>query len=130
MIENEPFQALATPWPTSVLPSYSATLAPAYREVLVLREIEELSYKEIAGVVGSPVGTVMSRLFRGRRLLQERLFGYAVEQGVLLTAYRDVARIANTIYHKRLFYIMLEQFLMKVWGKIHLLIGTHVLLCW
>ena len=34
-------------------------------------------------IVGIPVGTVMSRLFRGRRLLQERLFGYAVETGVL-----------------------------------------------
>jgi RNA polymerase sigma factor (sigma-70 family) len=39
------------------------------RECLVLREIEELSYKEIARVVGAPIGTVMSRLWRGRRLL-------------------------------------------------------------
>jgi RNA polymerase sigma-70 factor (ECF subfamily) len=39
------------------------------RECLVLREIEELSYKEIARVVGAPIGTVMSRLWRGRKLL-------------------------------------------------------------
>lgn len=39
------------------------------REVLVLREIEELAYKDIAAVTGTPVGTVMSRLWRARRLL-------------------------------------------------------------
>ena len=39
------------------------------RECLVLREIEELSYKEIARVVDAPIGTVMSRLWRGRKLL-------------------------------------------------------------
>ncbi len=41
-----------------------------YREVLVMREIEELSYKEIAGVASIPMGTVMSRLSRARKLLQ------------------------------------------------------------
>ena len=40
-----------------------------FREVLVLRELEELSYKEIASVVGVPVGTVMSRLARGREMM-------------------------------------------------------------
>ena len=39
------------------------------RECLILREIEELSYKEIARVIGAPIGTVMSRLWRGRKLL-------------------------------------------------------------
>jgi RNA polymerase sigma-70 factor (ECF subfamily) len=41
-----------------------------YREVIVLREINELSYREIADVIGAPVGTVMSRLARGRALLR------------------------------------------------------------
>jgi RNA polymerase sigma-70 factor (ECF subfamily) len=41
------------------------------RECLVLREIEELSYKEIARIIDVPVGTVMSRLWRGRKLLAE-----------------------------------------------------------
>src|ERR1700677_4879565 len=40
-----------------------------YREVVVLRELEELSYKEIAVIVGIPMGTVMSRLGRGRQQL-------------------------------------------------------------
>jgi RNA polymerase sigma factor (sigma-70 family) len=44
-----------------------------YREVLILREWEELSYKEIAQIVDVPLGTVMSRLSRGRRELHDRL---------------------------------------------------------
>ena len=44
-----------------------------FREIVVLREIEELSYKEIAAVTGTPIGTVMSRLSRGRKLLAEYL---------------------------------------------------------
>ena len=40
------------------------------REVIVLREINDLSYDEIAGVVGVPIGTVMSRLARGRSMLR------------------------------------------------------------
>lgn len=46
-----------------------------YRAVLVLREIEQLSYDEIAAVLKCPVGTVRSRLARGRRLLAEKLRG-------------------------------------------------------
>jgi RNA polymerase sigma-70 factor (ECF subfamily) len=44
-----------------------------FREVVVLREMEELSYKEIANVVDLPLGTVMSRLARGRKRLQALL---------------------------------------------------------
>jgi RNA polymerase sigma-70 factor (ECF subfamily) len=47
-----------------------ADLPTVFREVLVLRELEDLSYKDIARVVGIPVGTVMSRLARARALLQ------------------------------------------------------------
>jgi RNA polymerase sigma-70 factor (ECF subfamily) len=50
-----------------------AALPAQFREVLVLRELEDLSYKEIARVVGVPMGTVMSRLARARRLLAESI---------------------------------------------------------
>jgi RNA polymerase sigma factor (sigma-70 family) len=46
-----------------------------FREVIVMRELEELSYKEISGVVRVPIGTVMSRLARARKRLQECLTG-------------------------------------------------------
>ncbi len=49
------------------------SLAPEFREVIVLRELEGLSYKEISDVAGVPVGTVMSRLSRARKRLQEAL---------------------------------------------------------
>jgi len=45
-------------------------LPPDFREVLILREIEELSYKEISQIAEIPIGTVMSRLARGRALLE------------------------------------------------------------
>jgi RNA polymerase sigma factor (sigma-70 family) len=44
-------------------------LSVEFREVIVMRELEELSYKQIAGIVGIPIGTVMSRLGRGRKQL-------------------------------------------------------------
>jgi len=50
-----------------------AALPIAYREVLVLRELEDLSYNEIARIAGIPVGTVMSRLARARGLLRQAL---------------------------------------------------------
>lgn len=50
-----------------------ARLPAAFREVIVLKEIEELSYKEIALIAGIPIGTVMSRLSRGRKLLADYL---------------------------------------------------------
>lgn len=49
-----------------------AALPVEFREALVLREMEDMSYREIATVTGVPIGTVMSRLARGRALLRER----------------------------------------------------------
>src|SRR5882762_938890 len=50
-----------------------AALSAQFREALILRELEDLSYKDIARITDVPIGTVMSRLARGRRLLAESL---------------------------------------------------------
>ena len=72
----------ATPEEAAVRASDSRWLRDAiealprdYREVIVLRELEELSYKEISAIVDIPIGTVMSRLARARDLLQSRARG-------------------------------------------------------
>jgi RNA polymerase sigma-70 factor (ECF subfamily) len=57
-----------------------AELPLQYREVIVLRELEDMAYKEIASVVGVPIGTVMSRLARGRAMLR-RVPSLAPQQG-------------------------------------------------
>lgn len=49
-----------------------AAMPADFREVLVLREMEDLSYRDIARITGAPIGTVMSRLARARALLKER----------------------------------------------------------
>ena len=54
-----------------------AELPLEYREVLVLRELEELSYLEIARITRLPLGTVMSRLSRARKRLQQSLLNLA-----------------------------------------------------
>lgn len=53
-----------------------------FRMVVVLADMEGFSYKEIAEMIDCPIGTVMSRLHRGRRLLQRELVDYAVEAGL------------------------------------------------
>ena len=58
-------------------------LAPEYQVVLMLWAVEELSYKEIAGAVGIPIGTVMSRLHRARQKLSEQLRNYAKREGII-----------------------------------------------
>lgn len=58
------------------------SLGPEYREVLLLWALEGLSYKEIAEVCECAIGTVMSRLFRARQQVSERLVGYARERGL------------------------------------------------
>lgn len=61
-------------------------LPAEYREAVILSDIHELRYAEIAEVLGVPEGTVKSRLFRGRRILQKKLIGYAVDMGYLKKA--------------------------------------------
>ncbi len=57
------------------------SLPEEYRSAVVLSDLQGLRYAEVAEVLGIPEGTVKSRLFRGRRRLQQRLGKYAVEMG-------------------------------------------------
>jgi RNA polymerase sigma-70 factor (ECF subfamily) len=57
-------------------------LPPDYRVAVLLCDVEEFSYKEIAGALDVPIGTVMSRLSRGRRLLREQLSALARSYGI------------------------------------------------
>lgn len=57
-------------------------LIPQFRVAIQLVDVDGLSYEEAAGVVGVPVGTIRSRLFRARRVLQEALFAHARDAGV------------------------------------------------
>ncbi len=58
-------------------------LPEEYRTAVVLSDLEGLPYAEIAEITDVPVGTVKSRVFRGRQRLQKRLYDYAVEMGYL-----------------------------------------------
>jgi RNA polymerase sigma-70 factor (ECF subfamily) len=66
----DPEQSASRNDQTQALVDAVAALPLQYREVLVLRELEDLSYKEIARVADIPIGTVMSRLARARAMLQ------------------------------------------------------------
>ena len=71
--EETPESLLSVKVELAVLQGSLDELPVEYREVLVLRELEELSYKEISAAIDVPLGTVMSRLSRARTLLQRKL---------------------------------------------------------
>ena len=59
-----------------------AELSEDFRMAVYLSDVEGFAYKEIASIMDTPVGTVMSRLHRGRRMLREKLRDYAAERGI------------------------------------------------
>ena len=66
-----PEEALVNAGNQTILQNCIEGLPPEFREVLVMRELEEMSYRQIADVAGLPPGTVMSRLSRARKRLEE-----------------------------------------------------------
>jgi RNA polymerase sigma-70 factor (ECF subfamily) len=68
-----------------------AEVPTEFRLAVILADLEDFSYKEIAEIMECPAGTVMSRLFRGRKMLQRLLYDYAVEQGILKDAGKSTA---------------------------------------
>ncbi len=84
VVSRDALRALTDPVGTALRPLISreidialSSLPEDQRLVVVLADIEELSYKEIAGVLGCPIGTVMSRLHRARRALRKLLIEHA-----------------------------------------------------
>lgn len=69
--------------PDGVIGTALADLPDEFREAVVLSDMHELSYKEIAEALHIPLGTVRSRIFRGRRLLREALAEYAEANGMI-----------------------------------------------
>jgi RNA polymerase sigma-70 factor (ECF subfamily) len=55
-------------------------LPPDFRQAVILADLEDMSYKDIAQIMKCPLGTVMSRLYRGRKLLRDRLYHYAKDR--------------------------------------------------
>jgi RNA polymerase sigma-70 factor (ECF subfamily) len=58
-------------------------LPPEFKLAVILCDVQEFSYEEIAEIMGCPIGTVMSRLHRGRKLLQKALYGHALALGIV-----------------------------------------------
>ena len=67
-------------------------LSPSQRKCLLLRGVEKFSYKEIAEIMGIPVGTVMTHLSRGRAKMRKELLAYAQEQGIVRTMPRIIPK--------------------------------------
>jgi RNA polymerase sigma-70 factor (ECF subfamily) len=68
-----------------------------FRTAVILCDMQGLSYKEIADIMETPVGTVMSRLFRGRKLLASALREFAVAEGYVKTEDKKKATSDETI---------------------------------
>lgn len=77
---NDPLHLLERKYERMQVNAAIAALPPLFREALILRELEELSYDEIAQVAGIPLGTVMSRLSRARAMLRATLTSTGIEE--------------------------------------------------
>jgi len=68
--------------PDSTVKAALQSIPEDFRLAVYLADVEGFSYQEIADIMKTPIGTVMSRLHRGRRLLRDLLSDYAVERGM------------------------------------------------
>jgi RNA polymerase sigma-70 factor (ECF subfamily) len=104
VMSNAALRALCDPDGTMLTPlvfrevrSALDRLPDDYRTMILLADVEELSYKEIADIVGCPIGTVMSRLHRARKQLQAQLLVQAMELGIVSAQPVDRAATAGDV---------------------------------
>lgn len=89
-VSSSTMESLRDPESQALRPILEAEIATAldelpteFRLAVVLSDVEDLSYKEISDIMGCPIGTVMSRLHRGRRMLKRRLYEHALAFGII-----------------------------------------------
>jgi RNA polymerase sigma-70 factor (ECF subfamily) len=80
-LQSAEAEALAS-IPDTVITKALEGLSPEFRQVVLLADVEGFAYKEIAEIMDTPIGTVMSRLNRGRAQLRKSLAGYAAAHGI------------------------------------------------
>ena len=83
--------------PTSEISEALNALSEDYRMVVYYADVEGLAYKEIAEIMGVPLGTVMSRLHRGRKKLRDALKDVARERGIGIAASEKRTQTAGTV---------------------------------
>ena len=83
--------------PTSEISEALNALSEDYRMVVYYADVEGLAYKEIAEIMGVPLGTVMSRLHRGRKKLRDALKDVARERGIGIAASEKRTQTASTV---------------------------------
>jgi RNA polymerase sigma-70 factor (ECF subfamily) len=83
--DSDPAQSFMSRFESGEISRALESLPLEYRSVCTLYFIEDLPYQSIAGILGCPIGTVRSRLHRGRRLLQQQLWSLAEERGLVVS---------------------------------------------
>ena len=98
---RDPEQVALTPVVAAEVQRALDELPAEFRLAVILCDVEEFSYEEIAQIMGCPIGTVMSRLHRGRKLLQRSLYNHALALGIVKGEERGPSRPADLAEFRR-----------------------------
>ena len=98
---RDPEQIALTPIVAAEVQRALDELPDEFRLAVVLSDVEEFSYEEISQIMGCPMGTVMSRLHRGRKLLQRSLYNHALAMGIVKGEERVETKPADLAEYRR-----------------------------